>query len=373
MGSDGATSRVFEQQTDEETGRILERADALARDTDCESSREEALADDLEMDEDEAVSGGGGRSAGDSKKGRQYFNVVAVNGAPLPSDSAKFSGNSPKMAATKAARRIWKKSGATEFDVLMRKVSQTANKRTLYKYKADVSELSEPGAFFTANAPKFESKTGETVSDKKKRVKIVRSSDDPVYGQVGGDGSIVQGGAGSSEGTLHRARNTDTLTLSIGPDAPLPDKVAGLRVLRNDHLVATQRVNPTEEEMEKLDVAGAAKRHAKEAERAAKLKRKEKAATAKRREAETRKKEKDAQKARAKSERASSSSKTAAKTSSNTAAKTASTGASGSASGSSESGERPTQSASTKRALERSRARTTVRGNRGAPLTFSKH
>lgn len=148
----------------------------------------------------ETIGGGGkggksgkGASKGASKAGKQYFNVVHVIGAPMPSDNAKYAGSSPSVAAKKAARKVWDKSQQTRFTLIMRKASQQVAGRTLYKYEMTMTKLADPIAFFTVKVPGFSHTSGAAQKSDSKRVKIVRSSAHPIFGHIDDDGKVIGG------------------------------------------------------------------------------------------------------------------------------------------------------------------------------------
>ena len=287
---ENATAPLFEQEQVEEIDQAAE------------SLEQDHVSDDLQQDN--ATVGGGKASA---KKSKPYYNIIAVKGdAELPSENAKFSGNSPSIAAAKAARRIWSQkirgglSGSEEdgkFSILMRRVSKVASGRDLYKYDVNASKRAEPNAFFTAPAPGFKMADGSDPKSLNKRVRIEKQSSEPVYGYVSGGGEITPGGNDESGlGTVHRTSGINTLTLAL-PDNDLPKTIAGHKVVRSDHDIKVTRVQPTPEERSELDVANAAKQSAKDAQRVAKDREREKQAKAKAKEKERHAKEKAREKA----------------------------------------------------------------------------
>lgn len=287
------TDTIF--KTPEEVKTVLDAARVEG-----ENSRGAEDADYIEEEDDaEAVEGGG------EKRGKSFFNIIAVQGAELPSESAKYAGNSPSIAATKAARRIWKRSQTTTFAILMRKASQAAKGRVLYKYDAIVSERTEPSAFFTIKVPHFVNADGTASEDVSKRIRIVRRSDNPIYGFIDkGTGNVHASPTAivSDAFTLQRKEGTNTLTLALG-DEDIPTKIGPASVIRSDYEIKVKRAKLSEDETEQYDVAGAAKERAKEIERAAKAKSREHAAKAKEKQREAARREKE--KAKAVKEKAS--------------------------------------------------------------------
>jgi len=279
--ADTATAPIFEEKALE---KVLEEADELAGD-------DEQAEDDA--GDDKGDSHAGGASAARTKP---FFNIIEVVGASVPSDNAKFSGNTPSVAARKAARRIWKRSGKRSFEIIMRRVSKTTAGRVLYKYRAQVAGRDEPIAFFAATAKAFDNVDGSTSKNAVKRIHIVRNPDAPIYGCVDSEGMIVECGkdeASEGLGVIHRIKGTNTLVLGISDEASFPKKVGKHTVVRDDHTISVTKSTISESETSEYDVAGAAKAAAKLAAKQLKQKEKDKKAKAKRatQEAERRAKE----------------------------------------------------------------------------------
>ena len=207
----------------------------------------------------------------DADKRKSTFTLIAVHGGSLPSASSKFVGTTPKAAVTKAARRIHKRSNKTEFSVIMRRVASRKVDKKLYKYAVVMRKRARPSGFVTLVDPNFVvAKTvvrkGETIKTKgevflniAKKVPIVASSDHPVYGHVGEDGTLKKGiTPPKNKFVVVRAPDTDTLYLVI-PGA-IPDRVNGVAVVKTEWEVAKlQDVPLSDEERDKYDVAGKAK------------------------------------------------------------------------------------------------------------------
>jgi hypothetical protein len=216
-----------------------------------------------EEEQDQIASGGTARKP----SVKAYYNIIAVQGAAMPSENARFSGSSPSGAAKKVAKKVWNKTGKKSFSVLMRKVSQQVAGRTLYKYEMSMVKMADPVAFINVPVAKFKRTNGKVEHDVIKHVKVVRMSSDPVYGYIDGSGSVVQGTSDESgQGTLHRAPDNDGLAFNIGTKAPYPSKIGTLKVNRTDWEPKFKRVDPTEAEVIQHDVAGAHKKSAKDAE-----------------------------------------------------------------------------------------------------------
>lgn len=222
---------------------------------------------------DSALSGGDSKVKKSSKK---YYNVVAVIGGEKPSDHARFSGSSPGVAASKAGRRIFKKSGNTSFDVILRRVAPVVAKREMFKYHVDVSKSANPTSFFTASTRGFTNTSGVNV-DGPKRIRIVRDSTHPVHGDMDTDGVITTGGSGH----VHRAPGTNTLTYSVAGGDAIPTTVQGVSVITSEHDVRVKKVTPSSDEVDTYDVAFASKQAAKAAEAKIKARQKDQAAKAK--------------------------------------------------------------------------------------------
>lgn len=217
----------------------------------------------------------GGKARAASKK--QYFNVIKVENAPMPSENAKYAGSSPSVAAKKAARRIFDKAGTKKFTVFLRKVSQEVVGRTLYKYNMTMLKLPEPTGFFNAVIPKFKPWNGKLQENVEKHIKIVTSSDDPVFGYVASTGEVVLGESDASgQGSLHRNPANNTLTFNIG-SAPMPKQIGTHNVTRTDWIPTFERAPLEPSESEEMDIAGLRKKALKEAEMKKLAKQKEKA------------------------------------------------------------------------------------------------
>ena len=259
-----------------------------------------AQADDLTTpeEENETPSGQGGGTQPASRT-KPFFNIIEVVGAEVPSDNAKFSGNTPSVAARKAARRIWKRSNKEQFEIIMRKVAKVTSGRVLYKYKAQVSERDEPIAFFAANAKTFANADGSMSENVIKRIHIAKNPTSAVYGCIDCDGTAVactKREAEKGQGVLHRAKGTNTLVFSISDNESMPKKVGPHNVVRDDHIISVKKSTISESEVADYDVAGAAKHATKMAAKELRVKEKEKKVKAKKRVQELARQEKDAAK-----------------------------------------------------------------------------
>ena len=274
LGAEDMTVDAAEGDTGEEYTDDASVLDDGAPDS--ADAADAADAADVGTDADGAVAGGA-----PPKTSKRYFNVIAVMGAPMPSENARYAGSSPSVAAKKAARKVWDKSGKKAFTLIMRKVCQQVAGRTLYKYDMKMTKLADPIGFFSAVVPKFKTTAGKTLVNESKRVKIVRSSPAPVFGYVNAAGEIVEGSKDESgQGTLHRSPKNNTLTFNIGTD-PMPKKVGTLTVDRTDWQAEFKRQDPSESERTKYDVAGAHKKSAADAATRSKLRLREKTRAAK--------------------------------------------------------------------------------------------
>lgn len=244
---------------------------------------DEIAGDGMEEEGDDAVvQHTGGTSS--SVRAKPFFNIIEVLGAAVPSDNAKFSGNTPSVAARKAARRIWKRSNKEEFDIIMRKVSKVTSGRVLYKYHAQVVGRKEPIAFFAAKAATFENIDGTISKIATKRIHIARNPSSPMYGCIDADGGVIactKAELGENRGTLHRTKGTNTLVLAIADGVDIPTKIGPHNVVRDDHIINVQKAVITDSESLAHDVAGAAKAATKAAAKELREKEKEKKAKAK--------------------------------------------------------------------------------------------
>lgn len=280
MGLDGdVTAPIFSK--DAEVDGVIEDAVLVsgeAPDVQVPDSTVDVVDDDLDVDEDGELEAEDGDMAGGKKarSTKQYYNVVQVIGAELPSENAKYAGSSPSVAAKKAARRVFAKSGEKKFVLVMRKVSQQVAGRTLYKYQMEIEKLKNPVAFFNARFPDFKPAAGSKPPDDKKRVKIVRSTPYPIFGYVNAEGDVVKSTKDASGlGSLHRNPQNNTIVYNIG-DRAIPKTVGGLKVNRTDTEPTFKRLTPTQEELDKWDVAGAHKQSLRDARQKAKTKKSKK-------------------------------------------------------------------------------------------------
>ena len=280
--ANNSTAPIFDNGTVED---VLDQADDLAAGTPEE-----------EQDGSLSKQDGGTQPA---SRAKPFFNIIEVVGAEVPSDNAKFSGNTPSVAARKAARRIWKRSNKEEFEIIMRKVAKVTTGRVLYKYKAQVFERDEPIAFFAANARTFVNSDGTTSENVTKRIHIAKNPTSVVYGYIDSDGMAVASPkkeADQGHGILHRAKGTNTLVLSISDNETMPKKVGPHNVVRDDHIISVKKSAITESEATDYDVARAAKNATKVAAKEMREKEKEKKAKAKKRSQELVRQEKESAK-----------------------------------------------------------------------------
>ena len=282
-----AVHKMFAQDTTQATTQIFNGAEQEKALLHAQEVADEAdVLDDV--NEAEELEGGAPKKAAakNASKSRNYFNIVDVHGAELPSENARFGGNTPSVAASKAARRIWKRTGKKSFTIIMRKVAKVTTGRDMYKYDVTVQKRDNPIAFFTAKAANIKNTDGAIKQNVVKRVHVAPTSEHPVYGYVGEAGELLEGQEDlTGYGLLHRPKGTNTLILATGKNA-MPQKVGPIPVNVDDHQITVKRSTPSDSERNTYDVAGAAKQSAKEAEKAAKTKKKEKEREQKQKEAE---------------------------------------------------------------------------------------
>ena len=284
MAMSEVTVPIFSDESQVES--ILADANALDPESETPDGLDDVapLEDDFEEYVDEEpveISGGASRGTVSKPTPKRFFNVVDVIGAPMPSENARYSGSSPSVAAKKAARKVWDKSGKKKFTLIMRKVSQQLAGRTLYKYEMTMKKLEDPIGFFTAVVPNFKPTSGPVQKDASKRVKIVRTSKEPIFGYIDDTGQVVEADKNvPGKMMLHRAAINNTLVLNIGA-GPMPKTVGTLSVDRTDWHAEFERKQPTPPESEKYDVAGAHKQSSKDkaARTKAKLREKKRSAT----------------------------------------------------------------------------------------------
>lgn len=208
--------------------------------------------------------------AAETDKRKSTFALLKVQGASLPSASSKFVGTTPKAAMMKAARRIHKRSGTTEFTVLMRRVSSRKVDKKLYKYAVVMKKRTRPTGFVTLTDPRFvvektTVKKGVTTKTKgdvsinvDKKVPIVQTSDHPVYGFINESGELEKGENADAKFVVVRPSGTDTLYLVV--PGPIPDSINGKEVVKTDWDVATIEDSPiSDSERSEYDIASQAK------------------------------------------------------------------------------------------------------------------
>jgi hypothetical protein len=207
---------------------------------------------------------------GEDKK-KSTFALLTVVGAALPSTSSKFVGTTPKAAVMKAARRIHKRSGKTDFVVLMRRVASHKVDKKLYKYAVTMKKRARPTGFVTITDPRFVvekevrkrgvvvKSVGDIEINVAKKVPIVQSSDHPVYGFVADDGTLEKGpAAASAKFVVVRPADTNTLYLVVA--GTIPETINGVAVVKTDWDVhSLEDAAITDAEREEYDVAGQAK------------------------------------------------------------------------------------------------------------------
>ena len=212
----------------------------------------------------------GGAATEDKKK--STFALLTVAGASLPSASSKFVGTTPKAAVMKAARRIHKRSGKTEFVVLMRRVASHKVDKKLYKYSVTMKKRSRPTGFVTLVDPRFVVEksvkkrgvvvkhAGDVEINVAKKVPIVAASEHPVYGFVTSDGTLSKDVAAAAGAKFVVVRPRDTNTLYLVVPGAIPNAVNGIPVVKTDWDVSKlEDAEITEAEREKHDIAGRAK------------------------------------------------------------------------------------------------------------------
>ena len=190
---------------------------------------------------------------------RPTYTILTVQGGNLPSTSSKFVGATPRAAVLKAARRIHKRSGGrTEFDILMRRVSAHKVDKKLYKYSVVMKKSAKPDGFVTLEDSSFKKVDGSVERNVSKKVRIVASSEHPIYGHIDKEGILVKGPSPNNEFNVVRSEGTDTLSLVI--PSGIPDAVNGVSVVKTEWEVS--KIGDaviSEDERKKHDVAGSAK------------------------------------------------------------------------------------------------------------------
>lgn len=162
---------------------------------------------------------------------RKTYSVLKVKGGPMPSENAKYMGTAPSAALGKAARRVFKKSGAKEFTVLMRRVSIRPAERKLYQYDVKMVKAKKMEGFITIKVDTFTDTSGKSSKDVDKKVRIVQASSNSVWGYLQSGGRGVMGGVANGF-PLVRAEGTNTLALVL-PGA-IPDNVQGTTVNKSE-------------------------------------------------------------------------------------------------------------------------------------------
>lgn len=195
-----------------------------------------------------------GGAAKAPKSSAAQYNILAVVGTSQSVELGKFSGSSPSGAAAKAGRRVHKKTGDKQFDIIMRRVDPSITKRQMYKYHVSVEPMEQPTAVFTARVDEFKTADGDIQTNTDKRVRILPESSDPVYGHLSDDGKVIKGdGPGPA---IHRADGKNTLTMVA---AEIPEKVAGKPVQVTEFDVKAKRVVASDDEKDQYDVASKSK------------------------------------------------------------------------------------------------------------------
>jgi hypothetical protein len=208
----------------------------------------------------------------DDSKRKSTFALLKAEGAALPSASSKFVGTTPKAAVMKAARRIHKRTGKTEFSVLMRRVASHKVDKKLYKYAVTMKKRARPTGFVTLIDPRFvvekevkkkgvvTKKVGDVEVNVAKKVPIVAESEHPVYGYVAEDGTLAKGGDATGAAKFVVVRPADTNTLYLVIPGAIPDAINGVTVVKTDWDVSSlEDATITEEERDEYDIAGRAK------------------------------------------------------------------------------------------------------------------
>ena len=256
MSTESATAPVF---SDKEAAEIVDAPPSV------DTVGGAIAPPDLSVAESLPVGGGS-----PDEKRKSTFALLTVKGASLPSASSKFVGTTPKAAVMKAARRIHKRSGSTNFTVLMRRVAAHKVDKKLYKYEVEMKKRSRPTGFVTLVDSRFVvekavqkkgvtvKKAGDVEINVSKKVPIVSESAFPVYGHVATDGALVKGPGGEKTYPVVRPPGTNTLYLLVEGD--IPEDVNGVPVVKTDWDVhGLVDVEITEAEREEHDIAGRAR------------------------------------------------------------------------------------------------------------------
>jgi hypothetical protein len=192
---------------------------------------------------------------------RRTYSVMKVMNGPMPSENAKYVGSTPSAAVNKAARRVFKKSGTKDFTVLMRRVSPKHIERELYQYDVRIVPAKKVEGFVTIAVDTFTNVDAAPQSEVGKKVRIVQSSNHPVWGYLQEGRGIEAGTPSQGDFPLVRGEGTNTLTLVIPGD--MPDVVQGVRVNKTEwDVVATRSASISLEDRAAFDTAS----HVKERE-----------------------------------------------------------------------------------------------------------
>jgi hypothetical protein len=146
------------------------------------------------------------------------YNVIKVRGAPLPSENAKYVGSTPARPSARLPAASLK-SNVREFTVLMRRVCAETRRARLHQY--DIKMVKAKPGLHHHHCRHVHAVTGATQRDVDKKVRIVQSSDNPVWGYLR-EGGRVSVRAPANKFRLVRGKGTNTLTLVPGA---IPDKV----------------------------------------------------------------------------------------------------------------------------------------------------
>lgn len=188
------------------------------------------------------------------KTGR-FYNIIALD-PKKDVKLVKFYGACPSAAARKVGNEVFRKTGTKRFHVIMRLAHPSKHSRTLYKYLVEIRDVKNPSARFRAKVKGgFKTAAGETIKDPVKLVKIVASSDLPVYGHVAEDGTIEKG---AGDGTFVVRRDPSKNTLVMVAAKP-PRKVRDIPVSITESEPVATRETLTDAELAKYDVTGGAK------------------------------------------------------------------------------------------------------------------
>lgn len=187
----------------------------------------------------------------DAKTGK-FYNIVATV-PDVATKLVKFYGACPSAAARKVGNEVFRQTGTTSFRVIMRLAHPSKFKRALYKYRVEIRPVQQVSARFRAKIDgAFDTSDGKTLKDPVKLIKIVESSDLPVYGHVSENGTIAPG-PGDGKFVVRRDPSKNTLVMVA---AKPPREVRGIKVSITDSEPIATREELTEDEIAEHDVTG---------------------------------------------------------------------------------------------------------------------